>query len=334
MRIGLIVSPWAPVPPPAYGAIETIAHDLATGFQAAGHEVLLCAVGTSTCPVPRMGLLDHPPELIGTTVPELRHVLTAYQAVRSCDVVHDHSILGPIYSERFTGMRVVTTVHGPFGDFTPIYEHVAEHATVIAVSHAQRRAVPHISGIRVIHHGLDATQYPLGTGSGGYCLFLGRMNHDKGAHRAIAAASKAGLPLLIAAKMRERHEVEYYEQHVQPHLNDQIRYLGEVGYERKLELLAGAGCLLFPVRWAEPFGLVMIEALACGTPVLAFPEGAVPEVIDDGRTGYLCQDETEMADAIGRVGRLDRMACRAAVEGHFSKDRMVAEHLELFEELL
>jgi glycosyltransferase involved in cell wall biosynthesis len=138
----------------------------------------------------------------------------------------------------------------------------------------------------------------------------------------------------MAAKMREPWEFDYFDTYVRPYLNHDIQYLGEVPHEEKLALLAGARALLNPIRWAEPFGLVMIEAMACGTPVLAFPEGAAPEIIEDGKTGFLCHDEAYMAEAIGRVGQLDRIACREAVEGYFSKDRMVAEHLALFEELI
>ncbi|MDQ3107296.1 MAG: glycosyltransferase, partial [Actinomycetota bacterium] len=199
---------------------------------------------------------------------------------------------------------------------------------------AQRRPVPDLPIAGVIHHGIRATDFPVGDGEGGYCLFLGRMSPDKGPHRAMEAAYKAGTPLLMCAKMRDPWEFDYFDEYVRPYLNDDIRYLGEVPHERKLELLAGAAALLFPIRWNEPFGMVMIEALACGTPVLAFPEGAVPEVIEDGTTGLLCRDVAELSEAITRIPTLDRRACRAAVEGYFSADRMVREHLELFETLL
>src|SRR5205814_7076677 len=157
---------------------------------------------------------------------------------------------------------------------------------------------------------------------------------DKGAHRAIEAARKAQVPLLMAAKMREAWEFDYFDMQVKPLLGDDIQYLGEVGHERKLELLAGARALVFPIRWNEPFGLVMVEALACGTPVLAFPEGAAPEVVEHGRTGFLCHDEADMAEAVPKLDQLDRAACRAAVEGYFSTERMINEHVELYEELL
>jgi glycosyltransferase involved in cell wall biosynthesis len=137
----------------------------------------------------------------------------------------------------------------------------------------------------------------------------------------------------MAAKMREPWEMQYFADKVEPLLGPDAVYLGEVSHERKLELLAGASALLFPIRWNEPFGMVMIEAMACGTPVLAFPEGAAPEVVSDGTTGFLCPDEDAMVEALGRLDELTRQDCRLAVEGYFSTRRMVAEHVELFESM-
>lgn len=336
MRIGVIAPPWTPVPPVLYGGIELVVDRLCVGFQRAGHDVLLFTTGDSTCPVPRAW---HLPEAegyrIGAAVPELRHVMAAYDAVQHCDIVHDHTVFGPVYAARHPDLKVVTTIHGEFNaELSEIYQRVTQTVPLIAISHAQRKPVPHMPIARVIHHGVDAADFPVGAGDGGYCLFLGRMSPDKGAHRAIEAARKAGVPLMMAAKMREAAEVEYFETMVQPHLSDDIVYLGEVPHERKLELLAGASAVLFPIRWNEPFGMVMIEAMACGTPVIAFPEGAAPEVVEHGRTGFLVNTEGEMAEAIGRIGDIDRADCRAAVEGYFSTDRMVAEHLALFEELV
>src|SRR5688572_27048806 len=336
MRIALIAPPWTPVPPTLYGGTELVVDHLATGFQAVGHEVLLFTTGDATCPVPRRHVLERAQgHRIGAIVPELIHVNAAYDAVRGFDIVHDHTLIGPFVAESRPELKVVTTCHGPFeGELGLVYERIAHRVPVVAISHAQRKPVPHIPVARVIHHGIDARDFPFGKGDGGYFLFLGRMSPDKGAHRAMEAAFKAGVKLVMAAKMREPAEVEYFEQFVRPSLNDDIVYVGEVPHEEKLELLAGAAGLLFPIRWNEPFGMVMIEALACGTPVLAFPEGAAPEVVEDGRTGFLCHDETDMAEAMGRVHAIDRATCRAAVEGYFSTDRMVAEHLSLFEELL
>ena len=336
----MIAPPWTPIPPLLYGGIELVVDQLARGLQDAGHDVLLFATGDSTCPVPRKWVLPAAEGTrIGAAVPEIRHVIHAYEAVQDCDVVHDHTMMGPFHSEHYPGLPVATTIHGPFNEeLTDIYRVNADRVPIIAISHAQRRAAPDIPIARVIHHGVDAAHFPVGDGTGDadgpYVLFLGRMAADKGAHRAIRIARKAGVRILLAAKMREPWEMRYFTEEVAPLLGPDAHYLGEVSHERKLELLAGASALLFPIRWNEPFGMVMIEAMACGTPVLAFPEGAAPEVVTDGTTGFLCDDEDAMVAALGRLGELERKDCRLAVEGYFSTHRMVAEHVELFETLV
>ena len=340
MRIALVAPPWTPIPPPLYGGIELVVDQMARGLQAAGHDVTLFTTGDSTCPVPMAWALPHSEGMrIGMAVPELRHVVHAYEAVSDHDVVHDHTVMGPFYAERYPGLPVVTTIHGPFNEeLTDLYRILAPRVPVVAISHAQHRAAPEVPVARVIHHGIDASAFPVGDGTGDddgeFVLFLGRMAPDKGAHRAIDVARRAGKRLLLAAKMREPWEQAYFEAQVAPHLGTDAVYLGEVPHEQKLRLLSQARALLFPIRWNEPFGLVMLESMACGTPVLAFPEGAAPEVVDDGKTGFLCQDEDDMVRALSRVHELSRADCRAAVEGYFSTQRMVADHIELYEQLV
>ena len=341
MRIALIAPPWTPIPPPLYGGIELVVDELARGFAAAGHDVTLFATGDSTCPVPTRWTLEHAEGMrIGMAVPELRHVLHAYgELSEDHDIVHDHTVMGPFYAERYPSLPVVTTVHGPFNDeLTDLYLALGDRVPIICISRAQHAAAPEVPIAGVVHHGIDARNFPVGDGAGDaegeYLLFLGRMAPDKGAHRAIEIARKAGHRVLLAAKMREAWERAYYEEQVAPLLGSDAVYLGEVSHERKVELLAGAKALLFPIRWNEPFGMVMLEAFACGTPVLAFPEGAAPEVVEDGKTGFLCEDDLAMAEAVEKVATLRREDCRAAAEGYFSTDRMVAEHVALFERVL
>jgi glycosyltransferase involved in cell wall biosynthesis len=336
MRIGVIAPPWTPVPPPFYGGTELIVDLLARGLAAAGHEVVLFTTGDSTCPVPRRWVLEHAEgQRIGVGVIEAHHVLHAYDAVEDADLVHDHTIFGPLYAERIPGLPVVTTAHGPFNrDLYDLYRHAAERHTLVCVSHHQRSTAPDVPVARVIHHGIDASTFPVGDGAGGYALFLGRMAPEKGVRRAIDACRKASVPLRIVAKMREPLERAYFEAEVEPVLGEDITYLGEVEHAQKVELLAEAIALVNPIRWPEPFGLVMTEALACGTPVITFAEGAAPEIVDHGRTGFVCADEAEMADGLGRVGELDRRDCRAAVEGPFSAQRMVDDHLRLYNDVL
>lgn len=336
MRIALIAPPWVPVPPTAYGGTEAVIDRLARGFQSEGHEVILYTTGDSTCPVPRQWCLPKAEGMrMGSVVPELRHIIHAYEAVKDFDIIHDHTVMGPTYSERLPTLRVVTTNHGPFNaELTDIYRSITPRVPIIAISKDQAAQAPDLPIAKVIHHGIDTETIPVGDGRGGYFLFLGRMVAEKGPQRAIQVAKAAGVPLLLAAKMREPAEQFYFRNVVEPMLSDSIRYVGEVGGQEKLDLLSGAAGLLNPIRWHEPFGLVMIEALASGTPVLAFKEGAAPEIVEHGVTGFLCDDINDMVKAVANIAAIDRARCRSAAEERFSTTRMVREHLELFESLL
>lgn len=335
MRIGLIAPPWLPVPPPAYGGTESVVDRLARGLSDAGHEVLLYTVGESTCPVPRASRYPRPVTPIGDSILESAHVLAAYEALSQVDVVHDHTVLGPLLAPRRRRHAVVTTVHCPFTrDARRIYWAIAGSAPLVCISEHQRSTAPEIPVARVIRHGIDLDDFPPGPGDGGYLLFLGRMSPDKGVDRAIEVARAAGVPLLIAAKMREPLEQRYFADFVEPLLGGDIEYVGEVDVPRRLELLQGARALLNPIRWPEPFGLVMIEALASGTPVIAQAMGAAPEIVENGLSGFLCTDLPGMIDAVGRLDDIDRRACRSAAETHFSTERMVREHVAFYEDVL
>jgi glycosyltransferase involved in cell wall biosynthesis len=346
MKIGIVASPWVSVPPSGYGGTEAVIDQLARGFAAAGHDVMLCTTGDSTCPVSRRHAFERAQgERIGQATTELRHVIAAYETLAGwgADVVHDHTNLGPFYAHsRSAGDQaatVVTTNHGPFdGDLVDLYRVLAPQVPVIAISHDQARtAGPHLPLAAVIHHGLDLDAYPPGDGAGDdrgpYFLFLGRIVADKGVDHAARAVRAIGGRLLIAAKMREPAERRFFAERVEPLLGDDVVYLGEVRPEDKLRLLGGATALVNPLRWAEPFGMVMIEALACGTPVVAYRTASAPEIVDDGRTGLLCDDLAGLAAALTVVDRLDRDECRAAVASRFTTGRMVRDHLDLFERI-
>jgi glycosyltransferase involved in cell wall biosynthesis len=336
MRIGLIAPPWVPVPPPAYGGIEAVVHRLACGLVAAGHDVLLAAPQNSTCPVPQVaGLPPAEATRIGATVVELRHLARAYAAMEDVDLVHDHTVAGPLFRNRPPQVPVVTTNHGPFlSELGELYQVMGPDVTVIAISHHQASAAGGVPIARVIHHGIDITEVPPGDGRGGYACFLGRMHPHKGPREAVLVARRAGIPLLLAARMSEPAEREYFDHAVAPLLGRDAEYVGELGEAEKYALLGGAVALLNPIRWPEPFGLVMLEALATGTPVVATPAGAAPEIVDDGTTGYLQSGVTRLAAALVRAAGLDRGACRRVAADRFSTQRMVAEHLTLYGEIL
>jgi glycosyltransferase involved in cell wall biosynthesis len=333
----MVSPPWVPVPPPAYGGLEAVVDRLARGLVAAGHEVLLAAPANSECPVPRVQGLDEvdtDAPITGDAVTEMNHVSKAYAAMSEMDIIHDHTICGPFYRYRPPGIPVVTTNHGPFEPrLNHLYGDMDRDTAVVAISHHQASTAQDVKITRVIHHGLDVETVPVGTG-GGYAAFLGRMTPDKGAREAILLAREAGVPLRIAAKMREDAEVEYFENEIQPLLGDEIEYVGEVDEAGKYELLGGAVAMLNPIQWHEPFGLVMIESLACGTPVVSTSPGSVPEIVDHGVTGYVSDDPAELAKFLVAASELDRAACREVAETRFTTARMVADHVDLYQELL
>jgi glycosyltransferase involved in cell wall biosynthesis len=226
-------------------------------------------------------------------------------------------------------------VHGPLdGEPGEIYELVAQVAPrvgLISISMNQRKAKPHLNWVANCHNALDFSVYPCKPHRGEYLLFLGRLSPDKGAHRAIAVAMQTGLPLKIAGKLQEPKEREYFHELVEPHLVDGIEYLGEVTHGEKVELLQNARATLFPIEWEEPFGLVMIESMACGTPVVATRWGAVPEVIEDGRSGIIVDNYTEMPGALERADALDPLELRRYVEEEFSPQRMVRDYVAAYE---
>jgi glycosyltransferase involved in cell wall biosynthesis len=311
---------------------------LARGLVAAGHDVLLFAAGDSTCPVDTVaGTLPARPEEIGITTVELAHVIRGHDSLADCDIVHDHTLAGPAIGTRPGAPPLVTTSHGPFTpEVSDIYRSFARRVPIIAISHSQAVQASHegIQVATVIHHGLDPNEVTRGTGDGGYLAFVGRMHPDKGVDVAARVALAAGMPLRIAAKMREPVERAWFEANVKGLIGGDIEYVGELGQADVLALVQGAYALLNPILWAEPFGLVMLEALAAGTPVLAFPFGAAPEIVEHGVTGYLCVDEVSMIRHVAQVGSLDRDACRSAVSARFSTARVVADHVALYEQVL
>ncbi|MBV9952608.1 MAG: glycosyltransferase, partial [Acidimicrobiia bacterium] len=338
MRVAVVAPPWLPVPPTHYGGTEVVIDALCRGLCDLGDEVLLCASGDSECPVE---LACCAPAAAGTAAMdeevEQRHVTAAYSAIRHWqpDIVHDHTVSGPLAALGLGKAPIVATNHGPFdGDPADRYASIARTASVVALSHDHAGRAGAVPIAAVIPHGLDLGAIPVGDGRGGYALFLGRMCPDKGVATAIEVARRAGVPLKIAAKMREPAEQEFFRDVIRPRLGDDVEYLGEAGYLDKLALLRSAVALVNPISWPEPFGLVMVEALACGTPVVATPCGSVPELVDDGVTGFIAGDVDGLAEGLASSVRLDRLSCRRAAEQRFSHQRMAARHHSVYERIL
>jgi glycosyltransferase involved in cell wall biosynthesis len=331
VKVAVLSPVWFPVPPPRYGGIEWIVALLADGLVERGHEVTLFASGDSTTKATLASVFeDAPSEFIGTTLHELHHALDCFERASEFDIVNDHS--GPLAAALGAGSQapVVHTVHGPLnrraGELYEQFDRFAPRVGLISLSMNQRAPLPHLNWVANCPNALDLSLYPVHPHKGDYLLFIGRMSPDKGAHRAIEVAQKVGLPLKLAGKMQELREEEYFDAAVRPHLGGDIEYLGEVSHEEKVDLLQNARVTLFPIEWAEPFGLVMIESMACGTPVIATRHGAVPEVIQEGRTGAIVEEHTEMAGVIDRADAIDPLECRRYVEERFSKERMVADY--------
>lgn len=339
MRIALVAPLWETTPPRAYGGIERMVAWLADGLVARGHRVTLFATGDSHTTATLRAIEASPLRGRGLDAwceraAEVRHLALALAAVRAgFDVVHNHHGYSGAAMGELAGVRMVTTLHGPVpAAHGPYYASFPAHPYV-SISDAQRSACPGLRYVATVHNGIDTRHLTPGGRSHGYVLFLGRIAEEKGTHLAIAAAHQAGLPLVLAAKV-DPADRAYFEQHVAPAIDGSaVRYVGEVAGTAKRDLLRGALALLHLVQFEEPFGLVMAEALACGTPVIGTPRGAVPEVVREGVTGFLVRDAAQAAAALSRLDTIDRAACRADAVARFDVARMVDGYEAVYADL-
>jgi len=323
LRVAVLAPPWIPVPPPGYGGIEAVVDLLCEALVARGHDVTLFAAPGSRSSARVRALLDAAhPDTIGSSLHESDHVACAWEQIdlavgrgRAFDVVHDHSGFTALAMSDRVDAPVVHTIHGPFaGETVRFYQRHGRKAHLVAISRSQAQSAP--AGVRigdVVPNPIAVERWRLCCEKQGYLLWIGRMDPVKGAHRAIEVARLAGRPLVLAGPVQAGQE-DYFQKRVEPHVDGRrVHYIGEVGGTSKRELFANAAALLMPVRWREPFGMVMVEALACGTPVIAFPEGAAAEIVIDSENGFLVANEAEMADAVKRLGSLDPAWCRTSV---------------------
>lgn len=340
LRIAMIAPPYFDVPPKGYGGTEAVVADLADALVDRGHHVTVIGAGEGGTTANFIPLWDRTiPERLGQPYPEIMHSLKVRQAVTrlavddGIDIVHDHTFAGPLnawlYSE--LGLPTVVTVHGPLDDdLLPYYQALGDDAGLIAISDRQRALSPHLNWVGRVHNSLRVDEWPFSDQKQDYALFLGRYAPYKGAHLAVEAAHRAGIPLVLAGKCDEPAEKAYFEESVAPLLHESDTVFGEADAVSKRRLLANARCLLFPVQWEEPFGMVMIEAMACGTPVVALRAGAVPEVVVDGVTGVICDHPAQLVDAIDASQQLDPAACRRHVASNFSVSQFGSGYEDIY----
>lgn len=339
MRIAQVAPLFESVPPKAYGGTERVVSYLTEELVRLGHEVTLFASADSVTAA----------RLIAPVAQSIRPVpgnqdWLAYHAIemdalrqhaREFDVVHFHTDVLHFPTALLLGLPHLTTLHGRLDlpQLAPLLRHFSA-SPLVSISDAQRLPQADANWAGTVHHGLPADLYQPSMRAEEYLLFLGRTSPEKGLDRAIEIARRCDMPLVIGAKV-DPADAAYFQREITPLLKAPgVHFLGEVGQREKRELLAHAKALLFPIDWPEPFGLVMIEAFSCGTPVVAYRHGSVPEVIDDGVTGFIVDGQDEAVDAARRIGAIDRAACRAAFERRFTATHMAQAYLRIYERLL
>jgi glycosyltransferase involved in cell wall biosynthesis len=336
--VGLRIAMLAPiswrVPPRHYGPWEQFVSVLTEGLVARGVDVTLFATGDSlttarlSSTVAR-GWSEDP--AVDAKVSECLHISAVFERAGEFDLIHNSFDFLPLTYSALVSTPVLTTIHGFSSPaIVPVYEKYNRHGAYVAISEADRH--PRLDYVATIHHGIDTDAFALGASPGGYLLFFGRIHPEKGAAEAIDVARRVGLPLVMAGIVQDQR---YYDEQVAPHVDDRrVRYLGPVGPEQRSSVLGGAVALLHLIGFDEPFGFSVVEAMACGVPVVAFRRGSMLELIDDARSGFLVEDVEEAADAVTRADGLDRAAIREWAVARFGRDRMTDDYLAAYSRVL
>jgi glycosyltransferase involved in cell wall biosynthesis len=339
MRIAQVAPLYESVPPRLYGGTERVVSWLTEKLVALGHEITLFASGDSMTrarlvPACRKALrLDT--DCIDPLAHHMLMVERVFSQAEDFDLIHFHIDYLHFSMSRRAQIPTLTTLHGRLDvpDLVPVYKEFSE-MPLVSISDSQRKPLAWANWLATVHHGMPPKSLPFHPDGGEYLAFLGRISPEKGLDRAIEIATRLGMKLKVAAKI-DRADQRYFEREIEPLFqnNPLVEFVGEVGNSEKGEFLGNAAALLFPINWQEPFGLVMIEAMACGTPVIAFPHGSVPEVIVDGVNGFLVDDIDEAVEAVKRIGEIDRRACRRHFEKNFTDARMTRNYLEIYQQL-
>ncbi len=337
MRVAVVAPVWVRVPPEQYGGIEIVVNLTVEELVRQGKDVTLFATGNAITDAKLRWIY---PEAVGfasghQSFPETQ-VAWAYSQANEFDVIHNHAGVAGITMARLIDKPVVTTLHNNY--FIPenpvFFEQNKDNQFFTPISDAQKREIPGVNFTRTVYNAIDTTRYPFSDQKEDFLLSLGNLWEVKGHDTAIAVAKKLGMKLIIAGKLDPKGE-EFFRTKVKPQVDgEQIVFEGQISQERKLELFCKAKAFLFPIRWEEPFGLVMIESMVCGTPVIAFRHGSVPEVIEDGKTGFVVDTVEEMVNAVKKIDTISPKACREHVEREFSPLKMAEGYWEAYAEVL
>jgi glycosyltransferase involved in cell wall biosynthesis len=338
LRIAQVAPLYESVPPRYYGGTERIVSYLTEELVAQGHDVTLFASGDSRTTAKLVAACPRSLRLDPDCIDQVAHHMVLLERVAQqsdeFDVIHFHVDYLHFPLSRRMAYRHVTTLHGrlDIADLVPLYREFPE-MPVVSISDSQREPLPWLNWQSTVYHGLPRDLYRFRGEPGSYLACLGRISPEKGIDRAIAIAKQVGIPLRIAAKV-DRVDQEYFDTVIEPLLHDPlVDYIGEIGDDQKQEFLGNAQALLFPIDWPEPFGIVMIEAMACGTPVIAYRSGSVPEVMEQGRTGFVVRKLDDAVEAVRRVPYLSRARCREVFEKRFTAQRMACDYLDVYAQL-
>ena len=339
MRIAQVAPLYESVPPQKYGGTERVISWLTEELVRLGHDVTLFASGDSLTRARLVAACENALRLDPKCADTLAHHVLMLEQVLSekdnFDLIHFHIDYLHFPLSRHQNLMQVSTLHGRLDipDLAPLYSAYRD-MPLVSISDAQRDPLPWANWQGTVHHGMPKDQYSLNDKAGGYLAFLGRVSPEKGIPEAIEIAKRAGMPLKIAAKI-DKADTEYFETVIKPLLKDPIvEFVGEIGYPEKNDFLANAAALLFPIQWPEPFGIVMIEAMACGTPVIAFPRGSAPEIIEEGITGFIVPGVDAAVNALKSIEALDRRMCRTRFEQRFTDKRMTKDYLAIYKRVL
>jgi glycosyltransferase involved in cell wall biosynthesis len=339
LRIAQVSPLYESVPPKLYGGTERVVSFLTEELVAQGHQVTLFASGDSITQARLVSACDKALRLNAECVDQVANHIAMLQMVlneiENFDVIHYHIDYLHYPVSRLYPFPHITTLHGRLNisDLQPLYS-LFDDMPVVSISHAQRKPLAGINWVGNVYHGLPATLFKPNFEEGKYLAFLGRVSPEKGIDRAIEIAIRSGIPLKIAAKI-DKGDMVYFEQYIKKMLDHPlIEFLGEINENEKQEFLSNAIALLFPIDWPEPFGLVMIEALACGTPVIAYSNGSVPEIIEHGRSGFVVENQEQALKAVQNISLLERCECRIFFEERFTSDRMAKDYVNVYQHMI